>query len=166
MKSFARFICKMNEYIGKVVCLAVIPMAAVVVYEVIMRRVFNRPTTWGFEMTVYIYGFHFMLGMAPCLLYDRQVRIDIIVLQLPKKLQLLLRLITFWIIFVPFVGAFTYAATKYAFHSWQIWEHSWSAWKPPLYPYKTVMPISMALLFLQGIANFIREYYQFKGEQI
>lgn len=166
MKKFARFICAMNDRIGKIACLLVIPMAAVVVYEVIMRRLLNMPTSWGFEMTVYIYGAHFMFGMAPALLYDRHVRIDVIVLQLPKKARLVLRLITFWLIFVPFVGAFTYAATLYAAHSWEVWEHSWSAWKPPLYPYKTIMPVTMILLFLQGIANFVREYYELKGEKI
>jgi TRAP-type mannitol/chloroaromatic compound transport system permease small subunit len=46
------------------------------------------------------------------------------------------------------------------------WEHSWSAWKPALYPYKTVIPVSLFLLLLQGAANFIRECYQLKGEKI
>ncbi len=45
-------------------------------------------------------------------------------------------------------------------------EHSWSAWKPPLYPYKTIIPVSLFLLLLQGAANFIRECYQLKGEKI
>ncbi len=166
MKKFARFICAMNDRIGKVACVLIIPMAAVVVYEVIMRRVLNMPTSWGFEMTVYIYGAHFMFGMAPALLYDRHVRIDVIVLQMPKKVQIILRLITFWLIFVPFIAAFTYAATLYAAHSWEIWEQSWSAWKPPLYPYKTVMPVTMFMLLLQGIANFVRDYYELKGEKI
>ncbi len=166
MKKFARFICALNDRIGKVACLLIIPMAAIVVYEVFMRRLFNMPTKWGFEMTVYTYGAHFMFGMAPALLYDRHVRIDVIVLQFPRKVQLILRLLTFWFIFVPFVGAFTYAAILYAAHSWEVWEHSWSAWKPPLYPYKTIMPVSMFLLFLQGIAMHIREYYELKGEKI
>jgi len=46
------------------------------------------------------------------------------------------------------------------------WEHSWSAWKPPLYPFKTIIPVSLLLLLLQGLANFIREWYQLKGEDI
>ncbi|RJQ65363.1 MAG: TRAP transporter small permease subunit [Desulfobacteraceae bacterium] len=166
MKRFARFICAMNDRIGKVACLLILPMAAVVVYEVFMRRVLNMPTSWAFEMTVYIYGAHFMFGMAPALLYDRHVRIDIIVLQMPQKVQLWLRLLTFCFIFVPFVGAFTYAATEYAAHSWAVGEHSWSAWKPPLYPYKTIMPVTMFLLLLQGIATFVREYYELKGEKL
>ncbi|MBN1104994.1 MAG: TRAP transporter small permease subunit [Deltaproteobacteria bacterium] len=166
MKKFVRFVDAMNDKIGRVACLLILPMAAVVVYEVFMRRVMNMPTAWGFEMTVYLYGAHYMFGMAAAYLYDRHVRIDIIVLQLPKKYQLLLRVITFWLIFVPFIGAFTYAATLYAAHSWSVWEHSWSAWKPPLYPYKTVMPVTMLFLFLQGFANFFRDYYALKGEKI
>jgi TRAP-type mannitol/chloroaromatic compound transport system permease small subunit len=166
MKKFVRFVNAMNDRIGKVACLLILPMAGVTVYEVMMRRVFNAPTSWGFEMTVYTYGAHYMFGMAAAYLYDRHVRIDVIVLQLPRKAQLWLRLITFWLIFVPFIGAFTYAATVYAAHSWEVWEHSWSAWKPPLYPYKTVMPVTMALLFLQGLANFFRDCYELKGEKI
>jgi len=160
MKKFVHFVDYINDHIGKVACLLILPMAAVTVYEVMMRRVFNAPTSWGF------YGAHYMFGMAAAYLYDRHVRIDIIVLQLPRKAQIWLRLITFWLIFVPFIGAFTYAAIVYAAHSWAIWEHSWSAWKPPLYPYKTVMPVTMFFLLLQGIANFFRDCYELKGEKI
>jgi TRAP-type mannitol/chloroaromatic compound transport system permease small subunit len=166
MKKFIRFVDAMNHYIGRVACLLIIPMAGITVYEVFMRRVLNAPTSWAFEMIVYTYGAHFMFGMAAAYLYDRHVRIDVIVLQFPRKVQLWLRLITFWLIFLPFIGVFTYAATMYAAHSWSVWEHSWSAWKPPLYPYKTVMPVTMFLLLLQGIANFFRDCYELKGEKI
>ena len=166
MKKFVRFVDAMNRSIGKVACLVIIPMAAITVYEVIMRRVFNAPTFWAFEMIVYTYGVHFMFGMSVAYLYDRHVRIDVIVIQFPRKVQLWLRLITFWLIFLPFIAAFTYAAIRYASYSWAIWEHSWSAWKPPLYPYKTVMPVTMFLLLLQGFANFFRDWYELKGETI
>jgi len=33
-------------------------------------------------------------------------------------------------------------------------------------PYKTVMPVTMFMLLLQGIANFVRDYYELKGEKI
>jgi TRAP-type mannitol/chloroaromatic compound transport system permease small subunit len=101
MKKFVRFVDALNNGIAKWACLLILPMVGVTFYEVIMRRVLNMPTKWGFEMTVYLYGAHFMMGMAATYLYDRHVRIDVIVLQLPKKVQLVLRLITFWLIFVP-----------------------------------------------------------------
>lgn len=166
MKRFVRAVDAFNNFCGKWVCLLILPLIFVVVYEVILRKIFVSPTRWAFEMTVYLYGAHFLLGMGFVYLLDRHVRIDVIVLQFSKRAQLWLRVLTFIFIFVPFIGAMTYAAIKYAAHSWSIWEHSWSAWKPPLYPYKTVMPVSLIMLFLQGIANFIRDIYKLRGEEI
>ena len=54
---------------------------------------------------MYLYGAHYMFGMGVTYLYDRHVRIDIIALQFPKKVQLWLRILTFLFIFVPFVSA-------------------------------------------------------------
>jgi TRAP-type mannitol/chloroaromatic compound transport system permease small subunit len=166
LKKFVRTVDSVNAFVGRYTALLLIPLVLVVFYEVIMRKIFNAPTTWAFEMTVYIYAFHFMMAMGVTHLHDKHVRIDIITLQLPPKAQLVLRLVTFWIIFLPFVGAMLWAGTEYAAKSWMQWERSWSAWKPPLYPFKTVIPVSLLLLLIQGFANFIREWYQLKGEEI
>jgi TRAP-type mannitol/chloroaromatic compound transport system permease small subunit len=166
MKRFVRAIDALNEFIGRWFSLLILPMIFVVMYEVIMRRIFNMPTEWGFEVTVYLYGAHYMFGMGVTYLYDRHVRIDIIALQFSPRVQLWLKLLTFIFIFVPFITAITYGTAAYAAHSWAIWEHSWSAWKPPLYPYKTVMPVTLFILLLQGTANFIRDIYNLKGEDI
>lgn len=153
-----------SEYSGRWVALLILPLIVVVLYEVLLRRVFDAPTKWAFEVTVWLYGAHFMLGMAYTMLYDRHVRIDIIVLQMPERIQLWLRVITFLIIFVPFVGVMSVAAVLYAAHSWGIWEHSWSAWKPPLYPYKTVMPVALIMLLFQGFACFLKDIKALRGE--
>lgn len=163
MNKFARAVDAFNEWFGSWVALLILPLIYVVLHEVVARKVFNAPTAWAFEVTVYLYGAHFMLGMAYTLLYDRHVRIDIIVLQLPERVQLWLRLATFCLIFVPFVGALSWAAVIYAFESWSQWEHSWSAWKPPLYPYKTVMPVALLLLLAQGAANFVKDVRKLRG---
>jgi TRAP-type mannitol/chloroaromatic compound transport system permease small subunit len=166
LKKYVRAVDAINEVAGRWVSLLILPLIFVVMYEVIARKIFHAPTEWGFEMTVYLYGAHFMLGMGFCYLYDRHVRIDIIMLQFSPKVQLWMRVLTFIFIFVPFVGALTYAAIMYAANSWAMWEHSWSAWKPPLYPYKTVMPLALILLLIQGFATFIRDIYKLKGEEI
>jgi len=166
MKKFVHAVDAFTEFTGNWFSLLILPMTFVVMYEVVARKVFHAPTRWGFEMTVFLYGAHFMLGMAITYLYDRHVRIDVILLQLPEKVQLWLRILTFIFIFLPFVGALTIGSIKYAAHSWSICEHSWSAWKPPLYPYKTVLPVSFILLMVQGFANFFRDIYKLKGEEI
>jgi TRAP-type mannitol/chloroaromatic compound transport system permease small subunit len=166
LKSFVRAVDAVNHFVGRFTSYLLIPLVLVVCYEVFMRKLFNMPTVWAFEMTIYLYGFHYMMSMGITMRHDKHVRIDILTLQLPQRIQLILRLATFWLIFVPFVGAMLWAGIEYAGKSWMQWEHSWSAWKPPLYPYKTVIPVSLCLLLVQGFANFIRELYQLKGEKI
>jgi TRAP-type mannitol/chloroaromatic compound transport system permease small subunit len=34
-----------------------------------------------------------------------------------------------------------------------------SPWRPPLYPLKAVIPLSLALLFIQGISEFLKAFY-------
>ena len=166
MKKFVRAVDAFNEFFGKYVALLILPLVFVVVYEVIARKVFRSPTIWAFEVTVWLYGAHFLLGAAYTYLHDRHVRIDILSQKLPQKAQLWLSVITFVFIFVPFVGCLSYAAVVYAAHAWAVGEHSWSAWKPPLYLYKTVMPVGLILLFVQGLARFIRDIYRLKGVEI
>jgi TRAP-type mannitol/chloroaromatic compound transport system permease small subunit len=166
LKTFVHVMDAISETVGRTVAFLLVPLTAVVAYEVLMRKGFNAPTIWAFEVTVYLYGIHYMMSMCTVMKYDKHIRIDIITLQLPERIQLYLRLITFWLVFVPFVAALLWAGTEYAAKSWAQVEHSWSAWKPPLYPYKTVIPVSLALLLLQGLANFIRELYLLKGEKI
>jgi TRAP-type mannitol/chloroaromatic compound transport system permease small subunit len=163
MGSIVRGIEAFTEYTGRWIALLILPLVLVVLYEVMMRRVFNMPTSWAFEVTVWLYGAHFMLGMAYTMLYDRHVRIDIIVLQMPERVQLWLRVLTMIFIFLPFVGFLAVAAVQFAVESWAIGEHSWTAWKPPLYPYKTVMPLALIMLLVQGLASLYRDIRKLQG---
>jgi len=42
-----------------------------------------------------------------------------------------------------------------------------SMWSPPIYPFKTIIPIASFLLFLQGVAQFVRALRTiFRGEDV
>ena len=59
--------------------------------------------------------------------------------------------------FIPGVVALAWAGYNYASESWAINEHSnVTAEGPPIYPFKTVIPIAGAILLLQGIVEIIR----------
>jgi TRAP-type mannitol/chloroaromatic compound transport system permease small subunit len=64
------------------------------------------------------------------------------------------------IFFFPvWIGLF-YKLIPFVYLSWKIGERSMeSYWRPILYPFKTVMPIGVFLLLLQGISEFIRSLF-------
>jgi TRAP-type mannitol/chloroaromatic compound transport system permease small subunit len=43
--------------------------------------------------------------------------------------------------------------------SQKMWEVSFTDWGPPLYPVKFTVFLGSLLLLLQGVANFIRDFY-------
>jgi TRAP-type mannitol/chloroaromatic compound transport system permease small subunit len=61
------------------------------------------------------------------------------------------------VFFIPGVVALSYAGYSFAADSWRIDEHSnVTADGPPIYPFKTVIPIAGAFLLVQGIVEIIR----------
>jgi hypothetical protein len=68
-----------------------------------------------------------------------------------------LDLILYIVFFLPGIAALIYAGLDYAETSWKIHEHSSiTADGPPIYHFKTFIPIAGALVMLQGLAEIAR----------
>ncbi|MGB9699668.1 MAG: TRAP transporter small permease subunit [Thermodesulfobacteriota bacterium] len=165
--SFAQKIDRLNDFCGKFFSWIIVPLTVLIVFEVITRRVFSAPTIWTFEMSNFLFGGHFMLVAAYGLLYKAHVRIDLFVMRGSKRTQEILDLICYFSLFFPFIIVILYHGLVYAIESWSTWETSWSTWGPPLYPSKTIIPITAFLLLIQGISEVIKKIVFLKtGEEI
>lgn len=147
----------LNEKVGFYGSYLILPLIAVVGYEVIMRYGFNAPTSWAFEMTVFIYGVHYSLALAYAHKHNTHVAIDVFESRLSEKSRTILRICTNLVLFLPAMGLLTYYTSQLAIFSWQQWERAATSWSPALYPYKTIMATGFILLFLQGIAKLIQD---------
>ena len=148
----------LNEKIGRLCALLILPMVGVVVYEVIMRYIFTAPTSWGFETTTFIYGIHYILGLSYTQLHNGHVSIDIFEARLKPKRRTLLGIITSLIIFFPTFSCMTIFSWVYALDSWKNWEHQSTSWGPPTYPFKTLMAIGFTLLWMQMFAKLLHDF--------
>lgn len=155
----------LNEKVGYFTSFLALPLILVVAYEVVMRYAFNAPTVWAFEATTFIYGMHYMLGIAYTHKHDGHVAIDVFESRLPKRPRTILRLIVNLVVFMPTVGLLAVWSVIYAGTSWQNWERASTSWAPPLYPFKTVMAIGFILLFLQGIAKLIADFHSLRNTE-
>ncbi|MCB1826235.1 MAG: TRAP transporter small permease subunit [Candidatus Competibacteraceae bacterium] len=159
MRKIARAIDALNENTGYYSSFLVLPLLAVVSYEVVMRYGFNAPTTWGFEATTFLYGVHFVLGLGYTHKHNGHVAIDVFEARLATRTRTLLRIVVNLIIFIPTMGLISIWSVIYASTAWMQWEVASSSWAPPLYPFKTLMAIGFILLLLQGIANLIQDFH-------
>ena len=149
---------------GQLSSLLALPLLVVVVYEVIMRYAFNAPTVWGFEATTFLYGVHYMLGLAYCDVYGGHVRVDIFTSRMPIKSQGIIGILTNLIFFMPVMVLMTIAAWKYALTSIAGRELNPTSWAPPVYPIKTLMAISFSFLLIQGFSNLIHNIRVLQGK--
>jgi TRAP-type mannitol/chloroaromatic compound transport system permease small subunit len=66
-------------------------------------------------------------------------------------------LVLYFLFFVPGVFALAYFGIPFALEAWRIQEHSsLTPGGPPVYHFKTIIPIAGALLLLQGAAEIAR----------
>ena len=93
---------------GIAAALALFVMSLITFYEVLMRYVFNRPTIWVHEVGGYLLVVIGMLAAAYTLLHERHVRVDLILLRLPLRVQAWLTLITYTLALAFFFSFLTY----------------------------------------------------------
>jgi TRAP-type mannitol/chloroaromatic compound transport system permease small subunit len=147
-----------STWIGKTVSILSIFVAAVIAFEILMRSVFVRPTSWAAESTIFACGLIYLLGGAWTLLEDKHVRIDMLYVKWTPKKQAVIDCITY-LPFSLYILVMLWATWIYTAESIKVRETTMSPWDPPLYPMKIAMTLSLVLLYLQGTAKMIRNLY-------
>lgn len=146
-----------STFVGKAAAWLVIALMGLVCVEVLKRYIFNMPTAWIFDASNMLYGTLFMLTGAYALAQNAHVRGDFLYSSMKPRTQASFDLVLYIVFFLPGITALLYAGWDYAAISWRIGEHSSvTANGPPIYFFKTVIPIAGALVLLQGGAEIAR----------
>lgn len=157
MKSYVRFADQLSSRFGKAFGWSILVMTFGVGWEVVVRRIFNAPTSWAFDVTYIMYGTLFMMGGAYTLSRDGHVRGDFIYRLLKPKTQAKLELVLYFLFFFPGITALVISGWKYASRSWRYSELSInSPAGVPIFQFKTIIVAAGILLFIQGVAQVFR----------
>jgi TRAP-type mannitol/chloroaromatic compound transport system permease small subunit len=148
---------QISYWSGKAFAWLIVALTLVVSIEVFKRYILNAPTAWIFDFNNMLYGTLFMMCGAYTLALGGHVRADFIYIYLKPRAQAALDLALYLLFFMPGILALIYAGYGYAADSWRIGEHSTvTAEGPPIYHFKSVIPIAGALVLFQGIAEIAR----------
>ena len=139
--------------------------AGILIFEIVLRYVFNAPTIWAHETVIFISGISFLYGGLYAVVRNQHIRIVLIYDQIPSAIR---RWVDVIISFVSFL-----ATSIFAWAAWQgvkraFWnpagdirlERSGSAWNPPfpalLKLFLLTILLIMAVQFLILTVNHIR----------
>ena len=157
MQKLLLTIDKVSTFVGQFFSWLIVALTVLISWEVFSRYALDRPHSWAFDVMIIMYGTLFMMAGAYTLAKAGHVRGDVLYGFFEPRTQATIVLILFIVFFIPGVFALTYAGYFYAAESWAIRESSTiTAEGPPIYPFKTVLPLAGVFLLAQGIVEIIR----------
>ena len=157
MQKLLLFVDKVSTFIGHAFSWLIVTLTLLISWEVFSRYALDNPHAWAFDIMIQMYGTLFMMAGAYTLAKAGHVRGDVLYGFFTPRVQASIDLTLYILFFIPGVIALTYAGYYYAGDSWRILEHSSiTADGPPLYQFKTVIPVAGAILLVQGIVEIIR----------
>jgi TRAP-type mannitol/chloroaromatic compound transport system permease small subunit len=148
---------RISAWFGKAFAWTILVMTFAMSYEVFVRYLLNRPTSWSLDVSFIMYGALFMMGGAYTLSRGGHVRGDFIYRLWQPRTQAKVELVLYFLFFFPGVLALILAGWKYAIRSWGYLEVSVnSPAGVPIFQLKAVIVAAGILLLVQGIAQVMR----------
>jgi TRAP-type mannitol/chloroaromatic compound transport system permease small subunit len=146
-----------SAFAGKAFAWLIVVLTAIICYAWPPGTSSGRPPPGPSTAPNILYGSLFMMAGAYTLSRNGHVRGDVLYGFFPPRVQAGVDLVLYFLFFIPGIAALAYSGIDFAQFSWQLKEHSSTiAGGPPLYHFKTLIPIAGALVLLQGVAEIIR----------
>lgn len=153
--AFAGAVTAVNRAAFYVAISLVYLIVPVMLIDVVARYAFNAPTVWGMELAVLLFGPYFLLAGPYVLHLKGHVAMDILRQRLNLRADRLVELVNLPVI-IAFCAILLWFSVPAAIDSFNYGETSFSAWNPPIWWTKAAVPLSLALMLLQGVAEFLR----------
>lgn len=159
---WARRIDRFNEWSGRGLYWLTLGMVGVGAFNAIARYLgkyagVRLSSNMWIELQWYLFSLVFLLGAAYTLKYDDHVRVDVLYGRLSRKGKAWINLLGTALFLLPFCGVVLWMSIPFVANSWAVLEASPDPGGLPRYPIKTVIPLALLLVMLQGVSLMIRE---------
>ena len=139
-------------------------MMGIMVWSMVTKFA-HVPALWTLEMAQFTLVAYYMLGAPWTLQSEVNVRMDLIYGRFTHKGRALTDALTVFCL-MTYLGIMLYGAFDSTVYSFSVGERNPTAWRPVLWPLKTIITLSFALMLLQATALLIRDIATLRGEKI
>ena len=148
---------RIGQALAVIAMAMIIGLIAVMIFEVVARRVFNAPTIWAIDITYMTNGTLFLIGGAYTLQRNAHVRIDFLSSRFPVRVQHAVNLLFYLVIFIPLMWLTSHATVLKAHKAFVRGTlENMSTWEPVVWPFLTGIAMGVVGLTLQVIVESVR----------
>lgn len=149
---------RLSVFIGRVTMMLIVCLTSVMIYEVILRYVFEAPTLWANELSLWLAGFVFLCSGLYAMQQRSHIRIFLLYDMLPWPLQKVCDTISTSLI-VLFAFFLVYGGYGEAFAKFGRWETFGTAFDPPIpATLKPMVLFIVVMVAIQAVINLISDW--------
>jgi TRAP-type mannitol/chloroaromatic compound transport system permease small subunit len=185
MYLFIHVVDAVNYRIGRITMYAIFVLMGILLWSSISKTFF-LPTLWTLEMAQFVMVAYYILGGPYSIQLGSNVRMDLLYGEWPLRKKAWFDLFT--VLFLIFyLNVLLYGAVSSTAYSLGYWgtepflffgqlvtgteeighmERSPTAWRPYMWPIKSIMILGMFLMLLQCLSELFKDVLRLRGEQI
>lgn len=149
---------RLSVFIGRVTMMLIVLLTSVMLYEVVLRYVLEKPTLWANELSLWLAGFVFLCAGLYAMQQRSHIRIFLLYDLLPRSLQRVCDVLSTSLIAL-FAFFLIYGGYGEAFAKFNRWETFGTAFDPPIpATLKPMVLFVVAMVAVQAFINLISDW--------
>ncbi len=165
LRTFIRFVDRVNYRIGRVTMYGIFVMMAILLWSSISKTFFN-PSLWTLEMAQFAMVAYYILGGPYSIQMGSNVRMDLLYGGWSTRRKAAVDTITVMFL-IFYLGVLLWGGIDSTAYSFKYGgERSPTAWRPYLWPIKVIMCTGIALMLLQALSELFKDILRLRGEEI
>jgi TRAP-type mannitol/chloroaromatic compound transport system permease small subunit len=157
---------RINEWEGKIFSFLIVVATIQVCFELVLRYVFNAPTTWGLEMTLYLCSTTYVMSGAYAERYNAHIKVDIFYSRWSPRTRAFFDLIVTDTLLMLFCIVLTWQSAVWFWEAVSQGLTSGTIWDPPIWPMRLIILAGAFFLFLAAFGKSVRDLLLVVGKSI
>ncbi|MGC9417612.1 MAG: TRAP transporter small permease subunit [Rhodovulum sp.] len=164
MRGYVRVVDGVNYYIGRVMMYGIFVMMGILLWSSISKTFF-LPSLWTLEMAQFAMVAYYIMGGPYSIQLGSNVRMDLFYGRWSVTERAWVD--SFTVLFlIFFLGVLLYGGIDSLLYSLQYNERSPTAWRPVLWPIKSIMCLGLLLMLLQAISELFKDIAHIRDIEI
>lgn len=161
---FVKVVEAINYRLGRVIMYFIFVMIGILLWSSISKTFF-LPSLWTLELAQFAMVAYFLLGGPYALQMGANVRMDLLYGGWSVRKKAWVDAFTvFFLIF--YLGVLLYGGIESLAYSLEYNERSPTAWRPYMWPIKSVMCLGVFLMLLQALAELIKDIARLRNVEL
>ncbi|MFA3915827.1 TRAP transporter small permease subunit [Ruegeria hyattellae] len=164
LRGYVRVVDRLNLWIGRVVMYGIFVMMGILLWSSISKTFF-LPSLWTLEMAQFAMVAYYVLGGPYSIQMGSNVRMDLLYGEWSNRRKAWTDAITVLFLIIYLI-VMLYGGYDSLSYSLQYGERSPTAWRPYLWPIKSIMIVGLFLMLLQAASELFKDILRLKGDDI